>query len=286
MVADADGSKASGDAAVSDLISAGVFTIGSVRTTAASRAVSPTTYEARAVSFLGDIDLGAGAVHIDSITAVVEVALADGKATVKENRLVVDGVSAGGQAARITGDGLEAGGESQGPGLGDAIELAPGLTVRTVEGSEERKELGVTARSGSVVVQYDTLIQGAPSRTRFLLGSADATVEARGALGPPAGPSDAGSVVPSIDPRSVLGGTTGLAAIPPRPGPGGLRPTTPTPGPFTAAPIGLVDPLDFRPVYAWLALAGLSVAATRRWIAAQTARARTAPSDLRDLWRW
>ena len=285
LVAEADGTASSGDATATGLASAGLFSTGTVRTTAASRATSATGFQARATSTLGDVDLAAGVVHIDSISAVIEVAFGDGKATVKENRIAVQGVTVAGQPARITNDGLELAGAPQSTGLGDVLELAPGLTVRTTEGTSQEKESGVTARSGSLVITYDTILQGAPSRARLVLGEAEATVEARGpivdASAPP--PTDA-SIQPLVE--GLTAGTTGLAALPPQRGPGGLPAAAPVRTPLRGAPVGLVDAIDFRPVYAWLALAGLSVAATRRWVATQAARQRTAPSDLRPLWRW
>lgn len=286
LVAEADGTASSGEAAVSGLASAGLFSTGSVRTTAASRATSSTGFGARATSTLGDVDLAGGVVHIDSITAVVEVAFGDGKATVKENRITVQGVTVAGQPARVTNDGLELAGAPQSLGLGDALELAPGLTVRTTEGSTVERESGLTARSGSLVVTYETILQGAPSRARLVLGEAEATIEARGPIDDAVTPSEPGT---SIDPAvvdAVSQGTTGLAALPPRPGPGGLPAAAPTRTPLRTAPVGLVDAIDFRPVYAWLALAGLSVAYSRRWVATRAATQRTAPSDLRPLWRW
>ena len=284
LSAAADGTAASAEAAANALESAGLFSTGSVRTTAASRATSATGFQARATSTVGDVDLGGGVVHIDSISAVVEVAFGDGKATVKENRITVQGVSVAGQPARVTNDGLELGGTVQDLGLGDVLELAPGLTVRTTEGTTIEREAGLTARSGSLVVTYDTILQGAPSRARLVLGDAEATVEARGPIEPESAAAESGA--PGFtDVAGIAEGTTGLAALPPQPGPGGLPAAAPTRTPLRAAPIFLT-PIDFRPVYPWLAFAGLSVVATRRWIAAHAARKRTAPSDLRPLWRW
>lgn len=286
LVAEADGTASSGDAAANGLASAGLFSTGSVHTTAASRATSATGFQARATSTLGDVDLAAGVVHIDSISAVAEVAFGDGKATVKENRITVQGVTVAGQPARVTNDGIELAGAPQSTGPGEVVELAPGLTVRTTEGTKQDRESGVTAKSGSLVITYDTILQGAPSRARLVLGEAEATVEARGPIENASAPAPTGTAIEPLGVEGLSAGTTGLGALPPRPGPGGLPAAAPTRAPLRTAPVGLVEAIDFRPVYAWLALAGLSVAGARRWVAAQAARKRTAPSDLRPLWRW
>jgi hypothetical protein len=184
---------------------------------------------ADAVSVVRNINLGEGAVTIDSITSTAK-AVTDGQKGDGEARTIVSGVKVGGQPATIDENGLRFGDANQ-PANAIVNQLAQqalseaGIEVVVSKPSKEVDGAGATVTAGSVVFTWTTpsgpngiAFGGASASVNGGPGVDDLVAELTGDLGGAVGPD----ALPSGDLGSVgaapLGG--GLDAATPETGGG------------------------------------------------------------------
>jgi hypothetical protein len=269
-------------------------TVGSIVTKSSAKQVSATGYAASADSRLDDIDI-AGQLHIGELSSAVTAAIDDKGASADPGKIEVAGAEIGGIPVAITDRGIQvASGSAALEPVVDAL-VQPltnaGISVHTTSATHAAGNGHAGAVSGSLVVEYKTVVNGFPATLRIFLGQTQASIDVAGftADSSPAPPAVLGADIsqpPALSPASATGGvsaptntlSSGAAPSPARPATRRLLIRTTT---------SAASRLNFRSVYLPLLLTSLALLAASWWISRVSRRSPPAPvSDLRSVWRW
>jgi hypothetical protein len=306
LLAEADDAHALGRAGVTDFVdTVGVlpgFSVGSVRSESMSRRLDSRTYEARATTTTNDIRLLGGLMRIGQLTTLVTARVEDGKATAKVEDTRISGAEVAGTPVGIDAGGLTAPNGSQ--ALQPVVDqiAAPladsGYTITVTPGSVTNEGGKAQASSGTLRIEYRTLVQGAyPTTFAVSFGRSQVTVEAGGTaddasvLGADGG-ADLGGLGTDLSggtdtgAAGVLGSSLGAAGdtLGALPTAGGASGGVATAGRPAAA---VTDLMDFRSLYRLMAFATVALVAARFWAVARAGRRPAASRpNLRTMWRW
>jgi hypothetical protein len=276
------------------------FSIGSIKTTARTRQVNPTTLESVATTTVSNIKLLGGLVQIGQLTSEVTAQIANDKPTASVDNLQVSGATLAGVPIGITDKGIV--------GLGSPTALSPvidqllaplqqqGITIRTTPATHTVNGRTATASAGTLEISAKLKVQGYPGTFQLTIGRslAELTVgalseEAAGGsgdtsdLGDTSGglPGDTGSFLPGL-------GDQGSSLLPDLGGAPSLNPGGTAPGTdVVSVPLGrAVQKWDLTNLYRMLLLGGILLFAAGQVVVRTTLRPRRRPNDLRQLWRW
>ncbi len=276
------------------------FSIGSIKTTAATHQLNPTTLESVATTTVSDVKLLGGLVQIGQITSQVTAGIQNDTPTSSVDDLQVSGATLAGMPVGITDKGIT--------GLGSSVALAPvidkllaplqaqGITIKTTPASHTVNGRTATATAGTLQITAKLSVEGYPGTFTLTIGQSLAEMTV-GALSDSSATAAGGT--------SDLGGSAGLVTGDTSSGlPGlgdnssSLLPSLATPAPPTAggrAPgTEIVSVPANRAVQRWsvtnlyrmMLLGGLLLFAAGQVVVRTTLRPRRRPNDLRQLWRW
>lgn len=265
---------------------------GGVRAT--SETVASDGLRARGTSRSQGLSFADGAVTVGDVESVVELAFRDGTATIVENRTVVSNLRVLGTPVIVGDDGVIIADQpidlTGAQPAASALE-AQGVQVRVVAPTVDHDHTGITVTSGSLVVETAGEVQGSPSTFKVVYGGVVVDLDARpgtapAALEPSARRQAFGSVGgPDATDQRIAASTVEVGnngeATPGRP----ADTDTGTSISGLAPAVSVAEPLDFRPVYPWMAVIGLAALLLQRWAVSASQRQEKA-SDLRHLWRW
>jgi hypothetical protein len=272
------------------------FSIASVRTTASTKEINESTYEAVATTTVSGVKLLGGLLDIDQITSEVTASVTNGKPKATANKVVVSGATAAGVPIGITEKGIV--------GLGSsAVALAPiidslvqplldqGISVRTTPVDISTTATTATVSGGALEIRIPLAVQGYPGTFALTLGRATAELEVGatpadgstpGGDGGAALGGDGGSFLPGLGSSSGAD-LPGLPDSAPSVTPGGRAPGTE----IISVPVGrTIEDWDVTTLYRVLLLGGIALFAAGQVIVRSTIRPTRRSNDLRQLWRW
>jgi len=213
----------------------------------------------------------------------------------------VSGAEIGGVPVAITDRGIEAasGSAALAPVVDSLVEpmKASGISVHTTPAQKSQSDGQASALSGSLVVEYKTVVNGYPAVLTIFLGQTQASIEVSGFTPDASPPGETTVAGNTLDlPATALGSPSGLPDASVATPPAGLGPAGPSlatgAGPRTrrvrTRTTTLAEkPIDFRGGYPPLLLTAFVVLAAPWWIMRRSSPGRSVPiSDLRSLWRW
>jgi hypothetical protein len=269
------------------------FSVGTIRTTASARRLSPATFEATATTAVSDVRLLGGLLRISEITSEVTVGIVNDVPQASVQKVDVAGVTLAGNAIGITEDGIVAPGQST--ALGPVLQalLAPlleqGIQVRTTPVVQEAEGRTATAVGGALEIEVPLDVQGYPGTLPVTLGRASAFLEV-GPLGAAGGDGvvdGGGSSVSTGGPLPGLGEVPSFGAGLPSSG-STVTKGGPTSGTeIISVPVGRqVEDWDLTTLYRVLLAGGLAMFVASRLVVRAALRPVRRAADLRTLWRW
>jgi hypothetical protein len=267
------------------------FSVGSTRTTAETRRLSPTTLQATATTEVSDIRLLGGLVRIAHFSSEVTVGVVNDKPTAAAPTVDVSGVTVAGTPVGLTSDGIV--------GLGPALALAPvidslvrplveqGISIRTTPARREVGDRTAVVTGGALEIEVPIDVQGYPGTLVVTLGRTTADLEV-GPLGESSTDADGelGGVEIDSGPLPGLGESTGVdlgaPTVPSRPDGAGGTVTE-----IVSVPVGreALD-WDLTNTYRVLILGGAALFVAGRVVVRTSLRPIRRATDLRQLWRW
>ena len=270
------------------------FSVGTIRTTAATRRLGPAAIEATATTSVSDVRLLGGLLRISEITSEVTVGVVNDVPQASVQKVDVAGVTIAGTAIGITDEGIVAPGQSS--ALSPIIQtlLAPllqeGIAVRTTPAVESVGDRTAEATGGALEIVVPLDVQGYPGTLSVTLGRASAFLEVGPLGGDDAGDTgttEGGSVggldapLPGLGEVPTFGdglpapsGSTGTA------GPGGVTE-------IVSVPLGReVEDWDVTTLYRVLLAGGVALLVGSRLVVRAALRPARRATDLRTLWRW
>lgn len=269
------------------------FSVGTIRTTARTTQVGPSTLEAVATSEVSNLKLLGGLLTIGTLTTEVATEVVDDVPRVTASEVVVSGVTLAGVPVGITDEGIV--------GLGSAVPLAPiiddlvapllaqGIQIRTTPATSEVGDRSAVARSAALVISVPISVQGYPGILDVALGQALAELEVGALAGVDAtGDGDGDGAPVDLGPLPGLGTSTGGfdLGLPPV-GPAGAGPGRGRATELVSVPAGrLVGDWDLTNLYRVLLLGGIGLFGAGQVVVRSTLRPTRRPNDLRTLWRW
>jgi hypothetical protein len=246
---------------------------------------SPTELTARATTRLSGISLLGGLVRIASIETTAAAALEGPTATADPPEVEVAGVTVAGIPARITEQGLSLAGSGSPLGallapLTDPL-LGQGLVVKLAPSESHAEGTTAGARSGGVLIELTSEYQGYPLVLRVTLGDVRAAVQASGqrtTLTPPA---------PSTGGLGPVGATPTSGLPLPDLAPSIAGPTA-SPGPVDSGTpaAAVIELLDLRDVYPFLAVLAVLLAGSRLAATSLLRRRSANRAEVKELFRW
>jgi hypothetical protein len=271
------------------------FSIGTIRTTARTAQLNPTTLEAVATTTVSGVKLLGGLVTIDQVASEVSTTITNGKPKASVNKVVVTGATIAGTAVGITDQGIV--------GLGSPVALAPiidslvaplvaqGIKIRTTPSDTTVGERTATATGGALTIEVPLSVEGYPGIFDLTIGRTLAELEVSGPADDGTGAAGGGAVDLGADAGSSvdlpgLGGSLDgdLPGLPSSPvvTPGTGRGTEVVSVPVRRA----VQDWDLTNLYRVLLLGGLALFVAGQVVVRLTLRPTRRPNDLRQLWRW
>jgi hypothetical protein len=248
---------------------------------------SPTQLIATARTRLSGLSLLGGLVRIASIDTTATARLDGRTASASPPTVTLAGVTVAGLPAQLGEDGPSLAGSSSPLGrllapITDPL-LAQGVALKVAPSTARVDGTTARAEGGGVVLELTSAFQGYPVVLRITFGSARAAVQATVRSAVAAAPAPA-STTASTPP--LLGGP--VASFPT------VAPTAPVVAPATGGPPGGVAPaatpvvelLDLRRVYPWLALLAVLLGGSRGLASSLVRRRPGSSQAVQDLFRW